>query len=116
MLTPELGKTLRQIKCLSRSLRGGRASSHGAAGSADEWVDCPEIGETAEVAVGGPKVANAVLHANSGDASVVNTGARDPPYGYERAQLGPMSVRLRKRDQRRRLQPGVDLCDGLGNG
>src|SRR5208337_3195327 len=56
----------------------------------DQRIDNPQFWKPAEVAVGRPQFAHAVLPAKSDNARVMDLRARDARLGQQGAQLGPM--------------------------
>ena len=66
--------------------------------SADERIDCLELGKAAEIAISGPQLAHAMLEADRRDAGIVNFGANRAAGKQCLLQMTPIVVRLGKHD------------------
>lgn len=79
---------------------------------ADQWVRHRKTGEAAEVAVGRPKLAHAVLAAQRRDPRIMDQRSGNPTGGEQRTQNRPMRPRLGQERQSRRFEPSIDLFEG----
>lgn len=77
-------------------------------------IDDGECREAAEVAIGSPQLADAMIAADRGDASVMDLGTTDAALLKRGAKLRPVAFGLCQENQTRRLKPGFDLIDGGG--
>src|SRR6185369_1071817 len=77
----------------------------------EEWVSHHETVEPAEVAVGGPELADAMVATERRDARVVYLGPGDPTRPKDVAKLGPVRRSFAQQDETGRRHPGFDLSD-----
>jgi hypothetical protein len=80
---------------------------------AGERIPDFDAGDAAEVAVGAPKLVDAVLAANGGNPGVMDGLTHDLSGGKNAAQFIPMTGQLADYAERRRLHPKLDLVYSL---
>jgi hypothetical protein len=104
---------------LKRPIRrafSGQCCRKDAGGSPQQRIDHVERRKSAEIAVRRPEFAYAMLNTEGSHARIVHAGAHDLTGAQERAQADPVLVGLGEQNDRRRLQPRVDLLDCGGQG
>jgi len=93
----------------SHPRRGAALSRQCEPTSADQRIDDHQIGEPRKIAIGGPKLPDAVLQTQSRDARVMHFWTRDFAGPQQSSQPFPVHLRLGQKNERRRLDPCVDL-------
>jgi hypothetical protein len=81
-----------------------------------QWVYGSELRKTAEIAVGSPQLAYAVLYAQCSNPCVMDLWSGNARRPKKTAQLAPVRIRLGKERESGRFQPCFDLIDSLACG
>ena len=83
-------------------------------GSSHQRIYDVQIGETAEIAVGGPEFTHAMLSAERGDPRVMNLRPRNSAGHHKRTLFWPMLLGLCEEHKSRGFEPCVNLVDRIG--
>lgn len=83
-------------------------------GLSHEGIHDGQVRKSTEVAVCGPELADAVLHTECGDASVVDLGTGDLGNREHAPKLHPVLVGLSEQHERGGFEPRLDLVECQG--